>query len=245
MKKAISFVLTFILMFVLVYYFNLFGFKDWYRGHWEAPLPEVNINEEKVQGNLEDIKVTAREKIKDTLDNSIEMMEEGLAAINDSDNNSDLPPTFDQEMAFARQAPFGRWEEPFFQEGCEEASLIMVDHFYKGSPLDEQIMLDELEKIKPWVEEHFNGRLDTDTEETARMAREYFGLDASVSSDVTIERIKTELVAGNLVILPLTGREINNPNFTGEGPLYHMLVVRGYDRDQFITNDPGTRKGEG
>ena len=34
-----------------------------------------------------------------------------------------------------------------------------------------------------------------------------------------------------------------NPNFTGNGPLYHMLVIKGFVDDKFITNDPGTRNG--
>ena len=34
------------------------------------------------------------------------------------------------------------------------------------------------------------------------------------------------------------------PNFTPPGPVYHMLVVKGYDAQNFITNDVGTRKGE-
>ena len=44
--------------------------------------------------------------------------------------------------------------------------------------------------------------------------------------------------------MPAAGRELGNPNFTGEGPLYHMYVIRGYTADTFITNDPGTRNGE-
>jgi hypothetical protein len=55
------------------------------------------------------------------------------------------------------------------------------------------------------------------------------------------------LVSGKLVIIPAAGRLLGNPNFSGQGPIYHMLVVRGFDNKtgEFITNDPGTRKGEG
>ena len=57
--------------------------------------------------------------------------------------------------------------------------------------------------------------------------------------------IKTAIAAGHPVIIPSAGRELGNPNFTGEGPIYHNLVIRGYTADgKFITNDPGTRKGE-
>jgi len=36
---------------------------------------------------------------------------------------------------------------------------------------------------------------------------------------------------------------LNNPNFKQPGPIYHMLVIKGYNSWEFITNDPGTRKG--
>ena len=45
--------------------------------------------------------------------------------------------------------------------------------------------------------------------------------------------------------MPSAGRELGNPNFKSPGPIYHNLVIRGYTKDgKFITNDPGTRKGE-
>ncbi len=154
------------------------------------------------------------------------------------------PKTFDQNMDFGRQAPFGQWENDFYQDGCEEASLIMASKFFAGQPLDETIMKEELDKVEPWELDRFGQNLSVDTESVAIMAREYYGLSAQVSAEVTIEKIKAELLKGNLIILPLLGREINNPNFTAPGPLYHMLVVKGYDRNEFITNDPGTRLGK-
>ena len=58
---------------------------------------------------------------------------------------------------------------------------------------------------------------------------------------------RAELARGNLVLVPANGIKLNNPNFTPPGPDRHMLVIKGYDLDsgEFITNDPGTRKGEG
>jgi hypothetical protein len=66
-----------------------------------------------------------------------------------------------------------------------------------------------------------------------------------VINQVTTESIKEELAKGNPIIIPAAGRRLLNPYFSGEGPWYHMLVVKGYDRNEFITNDPGTKRGDG
>jgi hypothetical protein len=47
------------------------------------------------------------------------------------------------------------------------------------------------------------------------------------------------------VIVPAAGRLLGNPYFTAPGPIYHMLILRGYTAsNQFISNDPGTKRGE-
>ena len=56
--------------------------------------------------------------------------------------------------------------------------------------------------------------------------------------------ITKELSEGRIVIVPTAGRLLKNPHFTASGPLYHMLVIKGFDdaKHTFITNDPGTRR---
>ncbi len=56
--------------------------------------------------------------------------------------------------------------------------------------------------------------------------------------------MKNELAKGYPIIVPMAGRDLGNPYFSGEGPWYHALVIIGYDKTSFITNDPGTRRGE-
>ena len=50
---------------------------------------------------------------------------------------------------------------------------------------------------------------------------------------------------GNLIILPTAGRVLENPYFTPPGPIYHNLVLIGYDdqKEIFYTNDPGIMSG--
>jgi len=76
------------------------------------------------------------------------------------------------------------------------------------------------------------------------MIREVYGLKTEIKKDYTENDLKRALTDGKLVILSLNGRLLGNPNFRSPGPIYHMLVLRGWNEKEFITNDPGTRKGK-
>jgi len=210
-------------------------------------IPEPSNNNQRAveQPASPSIPQQIKETVTTTVNTAQERVVEVVAEVTAPASADNLPATFDTPMDFARQAPFGHWEVPYYEDACEEASVIMIARHIAGLPLDEQIMKDELDKVEPWEMDRFDENLSTDTEQVAAMAKEFYHLDATVSTDVSVEHIKQELVAGNFIILPLTGRDLHNPNYTYPGPLYHMLVVRGYDRDQFITNDPGTRLGAG
>jgi len=153
-----------------------------------------------------------------------------------------LPATFDIDVAFASQAPFANWGLPY-QEACEEASLIMVRKYFAKEPLDKKIMDNEIKKVVDWQLEELGYYTDTTLDEIAYVATEYYDLDVEISEDVSIENIKRQIFDGYLVVAPASGRDLDNPNFIAPGPIFHMLVIRGYDRNEFITNDPGTRKG--
>ena len=64
-----------------------------------------------------------------------------------------------------------------------------------------------------------------------------------IVKDFTKEDLKKYLTRG-LIIVPTAGRELGNPNFTLPNPLYHYLVLIGYNGDNIITNDPGIKRGE-
>ncbi|MDO8559517.1 MAG: C39 family peptidase [bacterium] len=147
-------------------------------------------------------------------------------------------------MPFAPQAPYAVWDE-LHNEACEEASMLMADAFFSGASLNAHLMEQGILNLAKW--EAVNGYgVDVTAAETALILRDYFQLSAAVESDPTAESIRGHLSAGRLVLLPLAGRDLGNPYFRQPGPLYHMLVVRGHDpeRREFVTNDPGTKRGE-
>lgn len=149
---------------------------------------------------------------------------------------------------FIVQAPFADWSERY-KETCEEASVLIVHNFYRGlTELSQQQMKDKIDELTDWGDEHFAGAFDTNITETAEYFTDYLEYDPArvrVVKDITIDDIKAVLAQGYPVIVPAAGRELGNKYFQTPGPLYHMLVIVGYDQDEFITNDPGTRRGEG
>lgn len=148
-------------------------------------------------------------------------------------------------VPFAVQAPFGNWDPPF-DEACEEASLLMVEHFYNGKDLNDAIAKEAIIELTNW--EATNGyAIDIPIAKLATLAQEYYNRTSTMltGNQVTVPAIQTALAAGKPVIVPAAGRMLGNPYFSGQGPPYHMLVLIGYDDTYFYTNDPGTKRGAG
>jgi hypothetical protein len=146
------------------------------------------------------------------------------------------------QVPFAPQAPFAVWD-PLHEEACEEMALIMVRHFLHGSSLSLQEAETEVQALVAWETENGYG-YDVSAKELGDIASAFYGLRYRVLTNVTADTLRAELAAGNPVLIPAAGQTLGNPYFSGAGPLYHMLVVTGYTKDGFITNDPGTKRGE-
>lgn len=156
------------------------------------------------------------------------------------------PATLSLKVPFTPQAPTGNWDQ-LHNEACEEASAIMAEAYFSGDTRT-KIPATEVESqitaLVNWEQARFGYSLDTTTAETAEMIRSFYHLQATVISDYTEKNIKDALNANKVVILPVNGRLIGNPYYKQPGPIYHMLVVRGYTATQLITNDSGTQHGE-
>ena len=153
------------------------------------------------------------------------------------------------DVPFASQAPFGDWKDERQQDGCEEASAIMAMLWVNDqTAITKDYALSKILDISAFEEKNYDTFHDTGAKETLeRIINDYFKYDkAEVKYDITLNGLKSELAKGNLIIVPANGRELKNPNYTAPGPERHMLVIKGYDPKtrEFITNDPGTRKGE-
>lgn len=148
-------------------------------------------------------------------------------------------------VPFTPQAPQANWDMPY-QEACEEASLLMVFGYYKGdkgtyvSSTADRMILD----LIAYEELEFGFGPDITVQQAAQVVESHdSSLEAEVVSVTSTDSIKQYIARGIPVIVPADGKTLPNPNFRNGGPVYHMLVITGYTEDEFITNDPGTRKG--
>jgi hypothetical protein len=148
-------------------------------------------------------------------------------------------------VPFLCQAPYANWNQPW-QDGCEEAAIIMAMRYVQGEGITKSSgNLELLDQVR-FQKRKYGGHYDLTVEQSAQLIRDYYDFDNfNVRYDIQIEDIKKELAEGNVVITPMAGRLLDNPYYTPPGPVYHYMVFKGYDDRSgvFITNDPGTKRG--
>ncbi len=147
------------------------------------------------------------------------------------------------DIPFTSQAPTTNWDEPF-QNACEEASILMVDYYYANEelPSNEEIEIILLDMVE-WQENNWKEHSNLPIIKVADLVKELFGYSTEIIQDLNEEKIESYLDNGYPIIVPANGKLLDNPNFRNGGPEYHMLVIKGYVDDKYITNDPGTRNG--
>jgi len=210
-------------------------------------LTACSPNEADFKSNVEP---TARDEIAFAADNAEEpSAESGLEeeAVSpdyaETEPSAELPDQINLDVTFYSQAPDADWGMPW-QEACEEASLILAYYYVTDQPLSKEKFKEEVWGLVDWQNENFGGYIHTSTAQNVEILKEYFGYeDFEIVDDPTVEDMKKALAAGHPIVAPFAGRLMENPFFTAPGPYYHVLVIKGYDGKNFITNDVGTRRG--
>lgn len=209
------------------------GEIETYYGFFESDEEKENIEEVVEEEVIEEEVVEEDESLLDKMfaEDSVFVPEQ-----------AELPSTYEIELPFVSQAPYGEWD-PLHEDACEEASMSLVYRHYNNLPINKETVEDDIQKNVAWQEERGYG-LSITAEEVKTILKQYFNLDSYILENPAIDDLKSELFNDNLIIVPCAGRVLANPYYSGEGPLYHMLVLTGYDRNEFITHDVGTRRGE-
>jgi len=155
-----------------------------------------------------------------------------------------LPASFNLAIPFTPQAPNNNWDR---NEDCEETSVAMANAFLTGNTIKKlpaDAAQNAINNLKAWEQSNLGYNANTGVDATTKMAEGAFGLRIQQINNYTEEDLKSALVAGHPILMPLNAKVLNPEKYQLNGPLYHMIVIRGYKGDTFITNDPGTNGGE-
>jgi len=153
------------------------------------------------------------------------------------------------DVPFTSQAPTGNWKDERFQNGCEEASVLMAMRWVQGKKIiSKKQAKKEILALADYQKKIYGSSVDTSAQDTIdRLFKGYYSYTGvEVRYDITKNDIRTELQSGNIIITPMNGKNLKNPHFKRPGPTTHMLLILGYDtkKKEFITNDPGTQYGK-
>jgi hypothetical protein len=226
-KKAIRYFIPAVILIGAVFYF--IAYKN------RTTLKAIEIKQQEIADNSNNI---IPEEKNDT---SQAVIDEEIKQPDEEKN----PDKIIIKVPFTSQAPLSVWDEKH-EEACEEASLVMIKYYLDKKALNKNIAEKEIQDMIKFEIKKYGDYKDTDASETVKLANDFYGIkNLKVVYDFKAGDIKKYLAQNNPIIIPAAGRKLGNPNFTSPGPLYHNLVLVGYDGDTIITNDPGTRKGEG
>ena len=164
--------------------------------------------------------------------------------------DKNLPQKVLLQVPFTSQAPFAEWSDEEYDSACEEANVLMAYYWATGHS-EEKIPAQEAKnKIADEIafeQKNYGFSYDSSAADTVKWASAYFNFNNfKLETDISIDEIKNQLAAGNVVLAFMDGQKLGNPNYTAPGPTTHVLLIKGYDlaSGQFITNDSGTRNGE-
>ena len=69
--------------------------------------------------------------------------------------------------------------------------------------------------------------MDVTASEVVKILKDYFNLEAKVVP-YNVSVLRAALLKKQPVLIPAAGRKLGNPYFHRPGPLYHMLVIKGF-----------------
>ena len=152
-------------------------------------------------------------------------------------------------VPYIDEVPTNTWTGSW-KNACEEASITMVEKFYKGQKTiikSEGIIF--MQMLFNAEDNLYGSNANSDAKRSNYLVNNYTSFVGVIKTNPTIENIKNELKSGHPVIAFHDGFNLDNKDipFLPTGSAYHSTVIVGYDDNQnvFIVNDPGdTTLGE-
>ena len=152
-----------------------------------------------------------------------------------------IPQKYDiQNMQFFSQAPYWNWNQPY-QDACEEASLLIWYYYIKWLNKNKsEYNKDLLKMVQLEMDILWYFESTTIMEMKQIINTRDPNIKAKIIEHPTVRDIEKEISQNNAVIAPFYGKGINNPHYALWWPEYHFMVIKWYDKDNFITHDVWT-----
>lgn len=154
-----------------------------------------------------------------------------------------IPAELNLAIPFTSQAPTGNWDA-LHEEACEETSVVMAARFLQSRTItDANDAETAIQELTSYVADTMHLPVDITAKETVQLMNQFYGFHAETKTNFTWDDVKQALAQGYPVLIPAAGQQLGNPYYTAPGPVYHMLVIKGYTAKKIITNDSGTKRG--
>ena len=154
---------------------------------------------------------------------------------------SGIPDYFLNKTAFIPQAPEKNWEQPW-QDTCEEAAILTVKYYFENKNPDIKTLLSDYKVLIDKSNSH-----DINLAQMSQIASDLYNYDSKIIDNPDTDTIEKYLSQGHILIAPANGQTLYQENkyFKNGGPLYHNIVILGYDhvKQKFIVHDVGTQFG--
>ncbi|OGH65898.1 MAG: hypothetical protein A3B90_00055 [Candidatus Magasanikbacteria bacterium RIFCSPHIGHO2_02_FULL_41_13] len=240
-------------------YFSRGYIKTWVNEKQNADIP-VAISRVEIEKRLQtstpqiQVSATSSNKTIKTLVTSTKSISSSTAPVpNVSATSSvplppqiEIPDSLNLDVPFVPQAPEKNWEQPW-QDACEEAAVLMMDAYAQDKTVSLDVAKQNILSMVKW-EENLGWGLSIELEKIQKIFTEYLTGYTSgklkIVENPTVDQLKKFIANGQPVYVVASGKLLSNPHFQNGGPEYHTLVIRGYTKDSFITNDPGTQFGQ-
>ncbi len=143
-------------------------------------------------------------------------------------------------VLFYSQAPFGNRNEPY-QNACEEASVLLAYYYAtRQTPTKKQYNKDLLNLLAR-EQNNIGHHKKTTLDQFLYLTHEYLKFpNAYILENADLDEIKREISKWNIIVASFRWDEIYNFHYSANGPDYHVILLKGYDENNFITHDVGT-----
>jgi len=258
--KINSQITIWILATILIFWISFLFIEQWSKENNHEKIQITSIQEKQIkpqdeqtkkdilQKEAKETKIKKEQQEREELTKKLEQEAQKIAEQNrqkqlETSKPIIIPQKYDiQNMQFFSQAPYWNWNQPY-QDACEEASLLIWYYYIKWLNKNKsEYNKDLLKMVQLEMDILWYFESTTIVEMKQIINTRDPNIKAKIIEHPSIRDIEKEISKNNAVIAPFYGKWINNPHYALWWPEYHFMVIKWYDKYNFITHDVWTIK---